>query len=273
MLERTRLVWIGALLGWAGLACSGRGLLPNQPDAAGASGAGGSTGVGGAANGGRAMAGGGGVAVRAGAGGFSGFGGFGGFGGAAGVGGAGAPGGAGGAAGAVTRDDGGSDDSVDTAPVDGGSDGHLDAALVDGGSDGPTCTSVSSGADCGCSPAASCGSCEAGTACMPANPCRTGVVSCETGPGRCVESGNQPNGTRCGTNLFCMNGSCAVDNCQGSCTPPTPCHRGVISCTTGTVLCMDTGTLVPDGMSCGPSRVCRSGSCVGCSDLDAGCAS
>ena len=80
----------------------------------------------------------------------------------------------------------------------------------------------------------------------------------------CIESGNRANGTSCGTNMVCNNGTCATCSAGGACTPTNPCHMGTLTCTTGAPTCTDTGQNQADGTSCGTNLVCKTGSCVSC---------
>jgi len=127
---------------------------------------------------------------------------------------------------------------------------------------------LATGASCGtdkvCN-AGTCVSCAAGSSCQPPNACKTGVVTCATGAPVCSESGNRPNGTMCGTNMVCSNGSCATDCPPNSpCTPANPCHTGTLNCSTGTPTCADSGMSQPDGTMCGMNLVCKTGMCVSC---------
>ena len=135
-----------------------------------------------------------------------------------------------------------------------GDDGGADSGPADAGPDGPACTP--------------------GLPCQPVNSCRTGTTSCTTGTALCVATGDQPNGTACGLFLECLNGSCNTDRCEPkACTPSNPCHTGTISCLTGTSVCQDTGTPIPDGTRCGTAKACLSGTCVACAASDAACSS
>jgi hypothetical protein len=116
--------------------------------------------------------------------------------------------------------------------------------------------------------------CASGLSCQPVNPCRTGATSCTTGTAQCVETGNQPTGTLCGTGAACVNGLCNTHECDpGACTPINPCHTGTISCTTGAVTCHDTGAAVADGTRCATNKICVSGACVACAISDGNCPS
>ena len=111
----------------------------------------------------------------------------------------------------------------------------------------------------------SCVSCSAGDPCTPGgNTCQTGVTSCATGVQTCPVTGNVGNGSPCGTNQVCSNGTCAA--CMaGSCTPSNaPCHVGSQSCSTGAPVCTDTLASVTNGTPCGTNLVCNSGMCLGC---------
>ncbi len=106
--------------------------------------------------------------------------------------------------------------------------------------------------------------CHAGSACRPGNPCKFGVISCSTGVSDCVEAGNLPVGTACGTNSTCNSGGSCVSACHagGACQPGNPCKFGVISCSTGVSVCVEAGNL-PVGTACGTNSTCNSGgSCV-----------
>jgi hypothetical protein len=107
-----------------------------------------------------------------------------------------------------------------------------------------------------------CTPCVQGSACNT-NPCRTvGTLDCSTGTPTCVTTGNVPNGTSCGTNQVCDNGTCNACTQGASCTPSNPCHTGTIDCASGVPVCKDTGSL-GDGTAC-PSGVCESGTCQAC---------
>jgi hypothetical protein len=111
--------------------------------------------------------------------------------------------------------------------------------------------------------AGACVTCVAGP-CQPADVCKTGINSCATGSPVCNQSGNQPNGTNCGTNRVCMGGSCMMCSAGAACVPANPCHRGTLACDTGAAVCNDNGMSIPDGTMCGTNLVCRSGACVSC---------
>jgi hypothetical protein len=107
-------------------------------------------------------------------------------------------------------------------------------------------------------------SCNAGTACTPSNVCAKGTISCSTGSPVCVAGGadTSKNGTSCGTNQFCNNGTCGACTAGATCTPTNLCHTGTISCSTGSPVCTDTGTNVADNTTCGGGNICVAGSCT-----------
>jgi hypothetical protein len=70
-------------------------------------------------------------------------------------------------------------------------------------------------------------------------------------------------GTLCGDGMVCSNGLCVTCAAGGSCSVSTLCHKGILSCSTGTSVCVDNGN-VEDGMACGTGNVCRSGACTAC---------
>jgi hypothetical protein len=110
-------------------------------------------------------------------------------------------------------------------------------------------------------------SCTAGVACTPAGEvCRTGRTSCRTGRSTCVATGGEvPNGTLCGSNEVCSNGSCVSCTAGAACTPSgNPCQLGVTSCSTGQSTCLSTGKDIANGTVCGTNEVCSNGSCGSC---------
>jgi hypothetical protein len=55
------------------------------------------------------------------------------------------------------------------------------------------------------------GTCTAGQACVPTNPCHVGTTACNGGVSSCQDSStNVANGTSCGTGLSCSNGACVT---------------------------------------------------------------
>ncbi len=106
-----------------------------------------------------------------------------------------------------------------------------------------------------------------GTACFPANPCKTGTVTCGTGAAICTESGNVLDGASCGTDQVCSAGACVGCTAGTACTPANPCVEGTTSCATGTSTCVESttpATPLADGATCGTDQVCSAGSCVAC---------
>ena len=106
-----------------------------------------------------------------------------------------------------------------------------------------------------------------GTACVPANPCRTGTVTCGTGAAVCTESGNVLDGATCGTDQVCSAGACVSCTAGLTCTPANPCVAGTTSCATGASTCVESttpATPLADGATCGTDQVCSAGACVAC---------
>jgi len=110
-----------------------------------------------------------------------------------------------------------------------------------------------------------CVPCTAGTACTTANPCKTAATVCTSGASVCTETGNKANGTSCGTNMVCQNGTCMVCQAGAACTPMNPCHLGMLACSTGAPVCTDRNVNAAAGTSCGTNMVCNaSGVCGPC---------
>jgi hypothetical protein len=137
----------------------------------------------------------------------------------------------------------------------------------------PTCmdasTNVAAGTTCGadmvCNATGTCNACVAGMTCaVPGKPCSRGTIACNTGTPVCIESGNQPNGTPCGSDMVCANGTCAACSVGTLCQPTNPCHAGVTVCAPS-IGCTDTGNSLTNGTQCGTDRVCNAGTCVSCS--------
>ncbi len=114
-------------------------------------------------------------------------------------------------------------------------------------------------------------SCNPGASCVPANPCHTGLISCNAQTPVCNDTGNTAaNGLGCGSGMVCNGGSCQVCNSGSACTPADPCHKGQIDCSSGSPVCSDTGTNATDGTGCGTGEVCTAGSC-GCAPGTSSC--
>lgn len=61
-----------------------------------------------------------------------------------------------------------------------------------------------------------------------------------------------------------MGGSCIACTQGDPCQPTDPCKTGTISCTTGSSVCVESGSR-PAGTSCGTGKVCSGGNCqTGC---------
>ena len=123
-------------------------------------------------------------------------------------------------------------------------------------------TNVPNGTSCGNNLVrndGACVACSSGADCAPtANPCHKGQLSCESGNSMCIDTGaNAANGTSCGNNLVCNNGSCVSCIAGSACQPVSgnACHVGTTSCATGVSTCQETGTL-PTGAACASDKVC-----------------
>jgi hypothetical protein len=108
-------------------------------------------------------------------------------------------------------------------------------------------------------------SCTAGGVCTPANPCHVGQTTCSTsGVASCMDTQTrQANGTVCGQNMVCNNGSCASCAAGSACTATNPCRTGTVVCTTGAAVCAENADK-PNGTSCGAGMVCTAGQCTAC---------
>lgn len=139
---------------------------------------------------------------------------------------------------------------------------------ADTGTPKPNGTACGSGKVCN---DGGCIGCIPGDQCVPANPCHVGQLDCTASPPACVDQNlNQPDGTDCGTDRVCFQGTCELCVEGVACEPANPCHLGVSDCGTGQSTCSDSGTNKPDGTTC-PQGVCSAGSCVECiGDVDCG---
>jgi hypothetical protein len=111
--------------------------------------------------------------------------------------------------------------------------------------------------------------CEAGATCTPTYVCHLGTLSCSGSGSTCEDTGvAKSNGTPCdtdsGTGMVCYDGTCISCNQGQTCMTTNVCHLGAIDCSTGMPVCVDTGTTLPNGTSCGMSDVCETGACVPC---------
>ena len=106
-----------------------------------------------------------------------------------------------------------------------------------------------------------------GTVCVPANPCKTGTVTCGTGLATCTETADVADGSTCGTDQVCSAGACVGCTAGITCTPSNPCVAGATSCATGASACVESSvpaTPIADGTTCGTDQVCSAGACVAC---------
>ena len=108
--------------------------------------------------------------------------------------------------------------------------------------------------------------CAAGATCAPTT-CTTGTISCATAMPSCVQTGNQPDGTSCGTQPAdaCQAGACVICSPTATCTPTDECRTGTVSCTTRPQSCVAAGNM-PDGTHCGTQTAdqCLAGVCSTC---------
>jgi hypothetical protein len=76
------------------------------------------------------------------------------------------------------------------------------------------------------------GSCAAGQACTPTNPCHTGATACSTGTPVCNDTGTSvADGTTCGSSSVCESGTCTA--CGGTsqlCCPGGTCSTSPDQC-------------------------------------------
>lgn len=110
-----------------------------------------------------------------------------------------------------------------------------------------------------------CVACAGGSDCTPSGSCQKMTISCSTGTSVCADAGLVTNGTSCGQNLFCDNGSCQPCTPGEACTPTgNPCELGTAACSGGQLVCNGTDASAPNGASCGTNQVCDNGQCVSC---------
>jgi hypothetical protein len=135
----------------------------------------------------------------------------------------------------------------------------------------PVCTAGSAtrpdgwacGADRVCH-SGTCTPCVANEACTPlAGACVQGFSSCATGAYVCEAQTPVPAGGSCGTNKVCDGlGGCVACQQSLACTPTNVCHAGALSCSTGSPVCADMGTALPDNVYCDINKLCSAGACV-----------
>jgi hypothetical protein len=104
--------------------------------------------------------------------------------------------------------------------------------------------------------------CEPGSTCSPpADPCHAGTVRCEGWLPVC-EPTSTPlrDGTRCGADQVCFQGSCISCKSDEPCTPQSPCHQGRTTCSDGQSRC-EAASALPDGTACGEGMICQRGIC------------
>lgn len=113
---------------------------------------------------------------------------------------------------------------------------------------------VANGGSCNSGNASSClsGNCVNGICCVSSvcSACHT----CSSPTGTCSPSPGL-NGTSCGTNLFCKDGSCSPCTPNQACNTGNPCEIGLSSCSTGSVVCEKAGNK-PNGTVCGAIQTC-----------------
>jgi hypothetical protein len=111
-----------------------------------------------------------------------------------------------------------------------------------------------------------CRVCQNGLSCTPGNACHMGTLACTPSGPTCSDTGaSAPDGTPCGTDLFCLGGTCQVCMRGDACTPAgNPCLQGVLDCSSGQAVCTATMVQQPSGTTCGPDQVCQAGACVSC---------
>jgi hypothetical protein len=111
--------------------------------------------------------------------------------------------------------------------------------------------------------------CNVGVSCTPpGNACKVGTYTCSGAGQTCTQqAANMPNGTACGTNQVCNNGTCSACVAGATCTPSDTCATGVTSCATGVSTCIPSGPnpTKPNGAACGvnaPFGTCQNGACT-----------
>jgi hypothetical protein len=133
---------------------------------------------------------------------------------------------------------------------------------------------VPDGTECGANgvcESGECVVCALGDACSPAaNPCHNGTLSCSTAGATCVDQGTEAApGTPCGTasaKTFCdPSGDCSCKAGVVCKLTANACHIGVTSCTgvtPGVATCVDSGSSLLNGATCGNGLACDVGVCT-----------
>src|SRR5690606_6318858 len=96
-----------------------------------------------------------------------------------------------------------------------------------------------------------------------------GVETCDTTSFTCVNPADEPNGTSCGTDMACLDGSCVPAGCtvDADCDDGLEC-TGVEVCNQATFTC-ELGTGPGDGAACGTAgQVCLGENCITPTCLD-----
>jgi hypothetical protein len=111
-----------------------------------------------------------------------------------------------------------------------------------------------------------CVACNVGGDCSIPDSCQKRTINCNSGLPVCVDAGNQPDNSSCGTDLYCYGGVCSPCTVDASCTPTDAgCKQGrVTSCANGNSTCTVLTTFQPNGTQCGTNLVCDNGQCVTC---------
>ncbi len=103
-----------------------------------------------------------------------------------------------------------------------------------------------------CNSSGVCTACNAGSGCTPANPCKTGAISCSMGAPVCVDTGNVPAGTSCG-NAYQQCDGAGNCQCTGCVTTAGACASGETEAACGS----SGGTC----KKCGTKFYCNAGMC------------
>ena len=94
--------------------------------------------------------------------------------------------------------------------------------------------------------------CVAGVACTDGIPaCHQGKTACSGTTLSCQDKGAVENGTSCGTDKVCGNGTCVACKVGDTCTSPDVCGAATITCNLGAPICAVTSAALTDGTACG----------------------